>query len=250
MAFKIDPHTALNKLAFGPSERDLQTFRTKGAEGWLAEQLRPPAEDDCVERIATARLHLKYVSKAPEPEAQVDEDRSIAFIAEPIEQHWKSIGHGLQTVARVIRMDLGIRALAVDMNGWDTHENQPPKVANLAGQMSRALAAFHADLHDRLDRVVLVAMSEFGRRLRSNKSNGTDHGHAGVTMVFAPRIAGGRIHGAWPGLASDQLDNAVDLAMTTDIRSILAELMAGPLATPHAVAATFPEFTPKKVGLV
>jgi uncharacterized protein (DUF1501 family) len=159
------------------------------------------------------------------------------------------IGRGLQAVARVMRMDVGIRAFAVDMGGWDTHENQPPRLATLLGQLSRALGAFHADLHDRLDDFVLVAMSEFGRRLRSNKSNGTDHGHAGLTIVSAPRIAGGRVHGTWPGLSSDHLDNAVDLAMTTDIRSILAELMAGPLATPDAVAAAFPRFTPAKVGL-
>jgi uncharacterized protein (DUF1501 family) len=159
------------------------------------------------------------------------------------------IGRGLMTVARVIRMDLGIRAFAVDMGGWDTHENQPPRLAALAGQLSRALGAFHEDLHAKLGDVVVVAMSEFGRRLRSNKSNGTDHGHAGLTLISAPRVLGGRMHGAWPGLASDKLDNAVDLAMTTDIRSILAELMIGPLATPAAVGAAFPNFTPKKVGL-
>ncbi len=160
------------------------------------------------------------------------------------------IGHNLQSVARVIRMDLGIRAFSVDMGGWDTHENQPPRLANLTGQLSRALGAFHADLHDRLDRIVLVVMSEFGRRLRSHKSNGTDHGHAGVMMVSAPRIGGGRLHGSWPGLSSDKLDNAVDLALTTDIRSVLVELMMGPLGTPQAVAAAFPGFTPKKVGLL
>jgi uncharacterized protein (DUF1501 family) len=160
------------------------------------------------------------------------------------------IGRGLEAVARVIRMDVGIRAFAVDMGGWDTHENQPPRLANLVGQLSRALAAFHTDLHDRLDRIVLVVMSEFGRRLRSNKSNGTDHGHAGLAIVSAPRIAGGRIHGTWPGLSSDRLDNAVDLAMTTDVRSILAELMTGPLDTPNAVAEVFPRFAPKKVGLI
>jgi uncharacterized protein (DUF1501 family) len=159
------------------------------------------------------------------------------------------IGRGLEAVARVIRMDAGIRAFAVDMGGWDTHENQPPRLANLVGQLSRALGAFHIDLHDRLDRIVLVVMSEFGRRLRSNKSNGTDHGHAGLTIVSAPRIAGGRIHGTWPGLSSDRLDNAVDLAMTTDVRSILAELMTGPLNTPNAIADVFPRFAPKKVGL-
>ena len=93
-------------------------------------------------------------------------------------------------------------------------------------------------------------MSEFGRRLRSNKSNGTDHGHAGVTIVSAPHIAGGKIHGKWPGLASAQLDNAVDLALTTDIRSVLAELMAGPLGTPQAVASVFPKAKLEKVGIV
>ena len=160
------------------------------------------------------------------------------------------IGRNLQSVARVIKMDLGIRAFTVDMGGWDTHENQPPRLANLTGQLSRALGAFHADLHDRLGGVVLVVMSEFGRRLRSNKSNGTDHGHAGVMIVSAPGVAGGRIHGLWPGLASDKLDNAVDLAMTTDIRSVLAELMAGPLGTPQAAAASFPGFAAKKVGLL
>ena len=160
------------------------------------------------------------------------------------------IGRSLEAVARVIRMDVNVRAFAVDMGGWDTHENQPPRLANLVGQLSRALAAFHTDLHDRMDRIVLVVMSEFGRRLRSNKSNGTDHGHAGLTIVSAPRIAGGRIHGTWPGLSSDRLDNAVDLAMTTDVRSILAELMMGPLNTPDAANGVFPRFVPKKVGLL
>lgn len=159
------------------------------------------------------------------------------------------IGRNLQAIARVIRMDLGIRAFTVDMGGWDTHENQPPRLANLVGQLSRALGTFHTDLHERLGNIVLVVMSEFGRRLRSNKSNGTDHGHAGLAIVSAPRIAGGVMHGPWPGLASEKLDNAVDLAMTTDIRSILAELMAKPLATPNAAATCFPNFTPKKVGL-
>ena len=160
------------------------------------------------------------------------------------------IGRSLEAVARVIRMDVNVRAFAVDMGGWDTHENQPPRLANLVGQLSRALAAFHTDLHDQMDRIVLVVMSEFGRRLRSNKSNGTDHGHAGLAIVSAPRIAGGRIHGTWPGLSSDRLDNAVDLAMTTDVRSILAELMMGPLNTPDAVSGVFPRFVPKKVGLL
>ncbi|MBS0243947.1 MAG: DUF1501 domain-containing protein, partial [Proteobacteria bacterium] len=127
---------------------------------------------------------------------------------------------------------------------------QPPRFSALIGQLSRALAAFHADLADRLDRIAIVAMSEFGRRLRSNKSNGTDHGHGGIVMVSAPRIKGGAVHGRWPGLASEQLDNGVDLAVTTDVRSILSELMAGPLHTPAAASFVFPGFKRQPVGLL
>jgi uncharacterized protein (DUF1501 family) len=160
------------------------------------------------------------------------------------------IGRGLQAVARVIKMDLAIRAFCVDMGGWDTHENQPPRFATLAGQLARALAAFHDDLRERAAGVVLIAMSEFGRRVRANRSNGTDHGHGGLMIVSAPAIRGGRIHGTWPGLASERLDKAVDLAMTSDVRSVLAELMRGPLRTPQSPAVVFPGFQPTRVGLV
>jgi uncharacterized protein (DUF1501 family) len=159
------------------------------------------------------------------------------------------IGRSLQSVARVIRMDLGIRAFAIDMGGWDTHENQPGRFAALIGQLARGLAAFHLDLQDRLNQIVVVAMTEFGRRLRTNKSNGTDHGHGGVMLVSAPSIVGGTVHGRWPGLKSASLDNGVDLAVTTDIRNVLGELMAGPLTTPQARAGVFPQFQLKPVGL-
>jgi len=160
------------------------------------------------------------------------------------------IGRSLQSVARVVRMDLGIRAFAIDMGGWDTHENQPGRFAALIGQLARGLTAFHLDLRDRLQHMVVVVMTEFGRRLRSNKSNGTDHGHGGVMLVSAPKIAGGRVHGSWPGLHAAALDNGVDLAVTTDLRNVLAELMVGPLATPAARASVFPQLQSRPVGLL
>lgn len=89
MTFEIDPRTALNKLAFGPSEHDLQIFRSRGAESWLAQQLRPQGDDDCAAMIDTTRVHLKYASK--NPEAEIDEDRPIKVIGEPIEEQWKVV---------------------------------------------------------------------------------------------------------------------------------------------------------------
>src|ERR1700737_2049227 len=87
MAFEIDPRLALNKLAFGPTDAELQGLRKSGADAWLAQQLKPEAADDCADRIKAAKLHLKYSSKTPE--AEVDEDRSLGVIDQPIEEHWK-----------------------------------------------------------------------------------------------------------------------------------------------------------------
>ncbi|PWC31469.1 hypothetical protein TSO352_30670 [Azospirillum sp. TSO35-2] len=148
---------------------------------------------------------------------------------------------GLQTVARLVKMEIGLRLAWVDVGGWDTHENQPGRFANAVRGLSRALAAFHADTNRFHDRVTLVVLSEFGRRLRSNRSQGTDHGHGGAMLALGGRVAGGRMLGRWPGLASHQLDRGVDLAVTTDYRAVLAGLV-GP--------AVFPGYAGPGLGLL
>ncbi|PWC54224.1 DUF1501 domain-containing protein [Azospirillum sp. TSA6c] len=139
-------------------------------------------------------------------------------------------GRALQTVARMLKMDIGLRAACVDVGGWDTHENQQGRFATAVGQLSRALAAFHTDTLRYERDLTVVVMSEFGRRLRGNRSQGTDHGHGGAMLVLGGRVAGGRMLGRWPGLASHQLDRGVDLAVTTDYRTVLSELIGAPAA--------------------
>ncbi|MCG5241555.1 DUF1501 domain-containing protein, partial [Azospirillum doebereinerae] len=150
-------------------------------------------------------------------------------------------GRGLQTVARLVKMEIGLRLAWVDVGGWDTHENQPGRFAKGVRQLSQALAAFHADLNRFETRVTVVVLSEFGRRLRGNKSQGTDHGHGGAMLVLGGGVAGGRMVGRWPGLASHQLDRGVDLAVTTDYRAVLAELVG---------ASVFPGFEGGRLGLL
>jgi uncharacterized protein (DUF1501 family) len=69
-------------------------------------------------------------------------------------------------------------------------------------------------------------MTEFGRRVEANANQGTDHGHGGLMMVLSNRVHGGRIYGAWPGLNPATLDMG-DLAVTTDYRQVLAEVLTG-----------------------
>ena len=149
-------------------------------------------------------------------------------------------GRALQTVARLLKMEAGLSVACVDVGGWDHHENMGGRFANLSGQFARGLAAFYNDTARYHDRLTVVVMTEFGRRLRTNKSNGTDHGHGGVMMVLGGAVNGGNVYGRWPGLASSQLDNGVDLAVTTDYRTVLAEILATRMNAAAAVPAIFP----------
>jgi len=154
----------------------------------------------------------------------------------------------LRTVAQSIKEDLGLRIATVDYGGWDTHVNQAGDFPGLLSGLSRSLMAFWRDLGPRQQDVAVVVQSEFGRRLRSNDSGGTDHGRAGVMLVLGPQARGGRLLGRWPGLENAALEEGADLAVTTDYRDVLTEVLTGHmrLDRPDLI---FPGLTHVPVGL-
>jgi len=153
------------------------------------------------------------------------------------------LGRSLQQVARFIKADVGVEAAFAEIGGWDHHGNEPGQLGGLLRQFSSALAAFALDLGDRMEDVVLVTMSEFGRTAKENGDAGTDHGHGSVMMVLGGPVAGGKVYGTWPGLASEQLFEGRDLAVTTDFRDVLGELVRGHLGQKD-LHKVFPGFTP------
>jgi uncharacterized protein (DUF1501 family) len=166
------------------------------------------------------------------------------------------LGQSLMQIARLIKADVGLEVAFADVGGWDTHVNevgQTPgagQLANLLGNFGQALAAFHQDLGDRMEDVAVVTMSEFGRTARENGNRGTDHGHANVMFAFGGAIRGGKVYGEWPGLAPEQLYENRDLALTTDFRDVLGELVAKHLGNAQ-LAGVFPEYTqPRFRGLI
>jgi uncharacterized protein (DUF1501 family) len=92
-------------------------------------------------------------------------------------------------------------------------------------------------------------MSEFGRTARENGNRGTDHGHANCMFVMGGAVMGGKVYGKWPGLEREQLYEARDLALTTDFRDVLGELVARHLGT-QSVKNVFPAYEPRFAGLV
>jgi uncharacterized protein (DUF1501 family) len=135
------------------------------------------------------------------------------------------IGSSLRSLARLIKMNVGVGLATVDHEGWDQHDNLSSEFSTQVTDLSKSLKAFWTDLADYQSRLTIVTMTEFGRRLQENESGGTDHGSASVMLALGAGVNGGRIYGTWPGLKPGQLRNG-DLAVTTDYRQVLAEILA------------------------
>lgn len=157
----------------------------------------------------------------------------------PSDYYVSGLSNSLKTVAQLIKMDIGLHIATVDFGGWDTHENQSGFFSNQVDGLARALGAFYNDLYRYHGRMTVLVMSEFGRRLKANRSSGTDHGYGNVAMVLGGNVNGGRMYGTWPGLAVEQLDHGVDLAITTDYRRILSEIVVRRLAN-ASLSTVFP----------
>jgi uncharacterized protein (DUF1501 family) len=160
------------------------------------------------------------------------------------------LSNNLQTLAQMIKMDVGVQVATVDYGGWDTHENQNYHFPRLVEGLTKSVGAFYNDLNAYQSRLNILVMSEFGRRLKSNKSNGTDHGYGGIMFALGGHVNGGKMYGKWNGLATEQLDNRVDLAVTTDYRTVLSEFAAKRLNI-NKLDAIFPNFKmPQPLGFL
>jgi len=138
-------------------------------------------------------------------------------------------GNNMKQIAQLLKANLGVEAAFTDVSGWDTHQNQGSvngQLANRLRDFSDSIAAFWRDLGDSAANVTLVTMSEFGRTARENGTGGTDHGHANVMFVLGGEVKGGKVYGRWPGLDNDQLNQGRDLALTTDFRDVLGEVVS------------------------
>lgn len=166
------------------------------------------------------------------------------------------LGQSLKQIACLIKANVGLEVAFTDVGGWDTHVNEVGDrphlghLSNLLGNFGDSLAAFSEDMGDRMEDIALVSMSEFGRTVRENGDRGTDHGHANVMFVLGGAVNGGRVVGQWPGLAHEQLYEGRDLAVTTDFRDVLSQLIVRQLQN-HDLAAIFPGHRPLAVpGLI
>ncbi|MGH7088680.1 MAG: DUF1501 domain-containing protein, partial [Stellaceae bacterium] len=153
-----------------------------------------------------------------------------------------------QRLAALIGRDPTVEIAFFDLGGWDTHVEQGAtdgQLANHLRPLGEGLAALARGLGPAWRDTVVVVMSEFGRTVRENGNRGTDHGHGNVLWVMGGPVKGGRVYGAWPGLAEEALYQGRDLAITTDFRSVLAVVLERHMhLDPRARAVVFPGAPP------
>jgi len=160
------------------------------------------------------------------------------------------VGGSLSNVAQLIKAGVGLRVAAVDCGNWDMHVGLGAPTngwmyGNLTG-LGQALAAFATDLGSAMSNVVVVTLSEFGRRVMENDSGGLDHGHGNAVFVLGGGVKGGSVYGRWPGLADSDLVLG-NLAGANDYRTILAELLEKRCGV--STGKVFPGLGSKRLGL-
>ncbi len=152
-----------------------------------------------------------------------------------------AFGHALRQIAQLVKADVGLEVAFAESGDWDHHVNQGAATGQLATRLDdfgRGIAALARDLGDRMRDVVILTMSEFGRAVAENGSRGTDHGHGNAMLVIGGGVKGGRVYGRWPGLAREQRYEGRDLAVTTDFRSVFAEIVRGHLGLPDTAPSS------------
>jgi uncharacterized protein (DUF1501 family) len=153
------------------------------------------------------------------------------------------LGEALQAAARVVRGDVGVQVLTVDHGDWDHHTDlgtlQWGRMLRQAGELAGNLDAFLTDLGSLTDKVTVVVLSEFGRRVKENANRGLDHGYGNVMFALGAGVKGGRYYCRWPDLTGE-VDS--DLTVTTDYRAVLWDVVAARFGV--SPATVFPAFSP------
>ncbi len=181
---------------------------------------------------------------------RIDAMRTQTYLpANGAEYGKNDFAQGLQQVARLVKAGVGLEAASLDLGGWDSHFTQQTLLEPLLRNLGAGLAAFRRDLGKEMDRVTVVVMTEFGRRVPENSAFGTDHGRGSVMLAMGQGMRTGRVFGPWPGLDSDKLEGPGDVPVLNNYRNVLAPILARHGCDDEALRRVFPDFALQPLGL-
>jgi len=242
-------------LSFGPTRPRILDGRETVATVALGRQAtRPmaidrPAIGDAFDRMYRGddRLSVAY------RDGKRAHQRIVAMLEQDMQQSSGNAPSALgfagiaEQAGRLLARDPNVRLAFLAVGGWDTHIRQGAAEGQLANHLrplGEGLAPLARLLGPRLADTAIVVVSEFGRTARENGNGGTDHGHGNVLWLIGGGVRGGKIYGDWPGLATENLHEGRDLAITTDFRDAVGTVLTHHLnLDPAQRGAVFPGFT-------
>jgi len=174
---------------------------------------------------------------------ELDGEMMAANAGAPDAGNFKGFGTQL---GKLIAKDPSVQVGFIAIGGWDTHVNQgngKGQLANKLTALGNGLSQLIAALNEQYKNTVIIVMSEFGRTVKENGNQGTDHGHGNMMMVMGGRVNGGKIYSKWAGLEQNHLYEGRDLAVTTDFRQVLSTVAGEHMKVANpALASVFPDF--------
>lgn len=163
-----------------------------------------------------------------------------------------ALANSLKQIAQLIKLDVGLEVAFTESGGWDTHFNQGKDTGVFArnvADLSNSIIAFWTDMSAYQDDLTVMTMTEFGRTVKQNGTGGTDHGRASCNFILGNGVNGGLVHGKVEPLATENLEDGRDLAVSTDFRSVFSEV-----ANKHLMInndkVLFPGFEGKVIGVM
>jgi len=250
------PHSPTQAINFGPTiPRILNGPETVAnissgrnpAQSMLVDR---PAVNSAFERLysgtdALSQDFQEGRAARKEIAADLDEEMRMANNGAPLPNGFNATATQL---AELMQRDSQIKMAFIGLGGWDTHVNQGSAKGQLAGRLKplgEGLATLMSGLGPELDNTTIVVMSEFGRTVRENGNQGTDHGHGNVMWILGGGVQGGKIYGEWPGLDESRRYEGRDLAITTDFRDVFSSILQSQFAlSTDELSTVFPRYQP------
>jgi uncharacterized protein (DUF1501 family) len=236
----------MSALAVGPTT-PLVLRGAAPTVGWAPVAL-PQADDD----TATRLIEL-YQHRDPALASALTQGLQLEKVALGDDMKPKPGANGAAAMrlvargaAKLMAADDGPRIAALAFDGWDTHANEGGPVGRLAQLLSGldgALAEFESGLGPRWRDTVVVVATEFGRTVRINGTEGTDHGTGTIALLAGGAVKGGRVISDWPSLKPASLYQGRDLLPTTDLRAVIKGVLRDQFALSERVLAeaVFPD---------
>lgn len=190
------------------------------------------AGDDKLGRAYRESQQARHEVMASLDAGALDREMQMANNGAPLPNGFPDDAARLGTL---MRNDRRVQTGFIAVGGWDTHANEGSATGQLANRLAplgQGLAVLARQLGAAWQDTTVLVMSEFGRTVHENGNGGTDHGHGNAMWLLGGRVAGGKVHGRWPGLDDSVLYEGRDLAVTTDFRQVLAEVLERHLMLP------------------